>query len=91
MLTWCAILFVLGVLAFLDAMIAPPYGDIFRKVNSLLFMFISLGMLIRLRTERSQNKAKGLAKKTEKTEERETPVPRPTRDGEPSRTVGVEN
>jgi hypothetical protein len=91
MLTWCAILFVLGILAFLDAMIAPPYGDIFRKVNSLLFMLISLGMLIRLRMERSQRKAKNSDQKIEKAEKRETPVPRPTRDGEPSRTVGVES
>jgi hypothetical protein len=80
-LTWCVILFILGVLAFLDSLFTPPYGDIFIKVDSLLFMVISLGMLIRLRAERSQEKA----------EERETPVPRQARDGELSRTVGVEN
>ena len=74
MLTWCAILFVLGVLAFLDATISPPYGDIFRKVNSLLFMLISLGMLIRLRGERSRHKAKTPNQKTKKAEKRETPV-----------------
>lgn len=74
MLTWCAILFVLGVLAFVDAMLAPPYGDIFRKVNSLLFMLISLGMLIRLRMEKSQHKGKSSDQKTEKAEERETLV-----------------
>lgn len=91
MLTWCTILFVLGVLAFLDSVISPPYGDIFRKANSLLFMLISLGMLIRLRAERSQRKAKSSDQKTKKSEERKTLVPRPARDGEPSRTVGVEN
>jgi hypothetical protein len=74
MLTWCAILFVLGMLAFLDAMIAPPYGDIFRKVNSLLFMLISLGMLIRLRADRSQRKARGSEQKSEKAEEKKTLV-----------------
>jgi hypothetical protein len=74
MLTWCAILFVLGVLAFVDALFTPPYGDIFRKVNSLLFMLISLGMLIRLRKERSQRKVKSSVQKTEKAEERKTPV-----------------
>ncbi|MFQ6003671.1 MAG: hypothetical protein ACE5KJ_07990 [Candidatus Zixiibacteriota bacterium] len=72
MLTWCTILFILGVLAFLDAMISPPYGDIFRKVNSLLFMLISLGMLIRLRAERSRDKAKG--QETKKVAEKETLV-----------------
>jgi len=74
MLTWCAVLFVLGVLAFLDALVNPPYGDIFRKVNSLLFMLISLGMLIRLRKERSQRKVKSSVQKTQEVEKRETPV-----------------
>jgi hypothetical protein len=74
MLTWCAVLFVLGILAFLDAIVNPPYGDIFRKVNSILFMLISLGMLIRLRKERSQHKVKSSVSKTEKIEERKTPV-----------------
>lgn len=72
MLTWCAVLFVLGVLAFLDAIFSPPYGDIFRKVNSLLFMLISLGMLIRLRVERSKYKAKSSDQKPKKVEEKET-------------------
>lgn len=74
MLTWCTVLFVLGILAFLDAMFTPPFGDIFRKVNSLLFMLISLGMLIRLRAERSHPKAKSLDQEAKKTEERKTLV-----------------
>ncbi len=74
MLTWCAVLFILGVLAFLDAMFNPPYGDIFRKVNALLFMLISLGMLIRMRAERSKHKAKSSVQKTQEVEKRETPV-----------------
>jgi hypothetical protein len=74
MLTWCAILFILGVLAFLDALFNPPYGDIFIKVDSLLFMMISLGMLIRLRKERSQQKVKSSIQKTQEVEKRETPV-----------------
>lgn len=91
MLTWCAILFVLGILAFLDAMINPPYGDIFRKVNAVLFMLISLGMLIRLRAEKSQRRAKHSDQETKKAEEKKTLVSRPAQEGEPSRTVGVEN
>jgi len=74
MVTWCAILFILGVLAFLDVLFTPPYGDIFIKVDSLLFMLISLGMLIRLRKERSQRKVKSSVQKTQEVEKRETPV-----------------
>ncbi len=74
MLTWCAVLFILGILAFLDAMIAPPYGDILRKVNSLLFMLISLGMLIRLRMERSQHKKDSTVHNARSREKEETPV-----------------
>jgi len=46
MLSWCIILFGLGVLAFLDTIF--NYGEIFRRVNSVVFMLISLGLLIRL-------------------------------------------
>ncbi len=45
MLAWCAILFVLGILAFMDTIFS--YGEIFRKVNSVVFMLISLGLLVR--------------------------------------------
>jgi len=51
MLFWSTALFILGVLAFLDAIF--NYGEIFRQVNSFMFMLISLGVLIRLRKERS--------------------------------------
>lgn len=47
MLWWSTILFILGVLAFLDSIF--NYGEIFRQVNSFFFMLISLGILIRLR------------------------------------------
>jgi hypothetical protein len=46
MLTWCAILFFLGVAAFLDSLFT--FGEIFRKVNSVLFMLVSLGLLVRV-------------------------------------------
>jgi len=49
MFVWCATLFVLGVLAFLDSMF--NMGDIFRQVNSVFFMLISLGLLIRTTTK----------------------------------------
>ena len=49
MLIWCAILFTLGVLAFLDSIF--NYGEIFRQVNSVLFMLTSLGLLVRTTTK----------------------------------------
>ena len=49
MLTWCAILFALGLLAFLDSLL--NMGEIFRRVNSVLFMLVSLGLLIRTTTK----------------------------------------
>jgi hypothetical protein len=49
MLIWCGILFALGILAFMDSLF--NYGDIFRQVNSVLFMLISLGLLVRTTTK----------------------------------------
>jgi len=45
MLVWCAILFVLGVMAFLDSIF--NMGEIFRQVNSVLFMLISVALFFR--------------------------------------------
>ena len=53
MFVWCAVLFVLGVLAFADSIF--NMGEIFRRVNSVMFMLISLALLIRTTTKiRSQ-------------------------------------
>ncbi len=61
MFFWSATLFGLGVLAFLDSIY--NMGEIFRQVNSVFFMLISLALLIRTSTKvRSQ--------RTEKYEER---------------------
>lgn len=49
MLIWCAVLFGLGVLAFMDSIF--NYGDIFRQVNSVLFLLTSLGLLVRTTTK----------------------------------------
>ena len=49
MFIWCAIMFTLGIFAFLDSLF--NYGDIFRQINSVLFMFISLGLLVRTTTK----------------------------------------
>jgi hypothetical protein len=53
MFLWCAILFVLGIAAFLDS-ILNLYGDLFRQINSVFFMLISLGLLVRTSTKKSQ-------------------------------------
>jgi hypothetical protein len=55
MFVWCSVLFILGILAFLDSML--NMGGIFRQVNSVLFMLISLGLLIRT-TTKMKNKSK---------------------------------
>ena len=72
MLTWCTILFRLGILAFLDAIF--NYGEIFRRVNSLLFMLISLGVLWRPRSERYRYQRKESITQVSPKEEKETPV-----------------
>jgi cytochrome c oxidase subunit IV len=50
MLVWCAVLFALGLLAFLDSTFT--FGEIFRTINSVLFMLVSLGLLVRTSMKR---------------------------------------
>ena len=45
MLIWSIVLFILGIVAVLDAQF--NYSEIFRRANSLVFMFLSLGVLVR--------------------------------------------
>jgi len=45
MLGWCALLFILGIVAFMDSLF--NYGEIFRRINSVLFLLIALGLLVR--------------------------------------------
>jgi hypothetical protein len=54
MFIWCAVLFLLGISAFMDTLF--NMGEIFRKVNSVLFMLISLGLLIRTTTKMKESK-----------------------------------
>ena len=55
MFTWCAILFVLGIFAFIDSVF--NMGEIFRKINSVVFMLTSLALLVRTATKAKQQKA----------------------------------
>jgi hypothetical protein len=54
MLLWSALLFALGVLAFVDSVF--NMGEIFRQVNSVFFMLVSLGLLIRTTTKAKEKK-----------------------------------
>ena len=55
MLTWCGILFGLGVVAFVDSIF--NMGEIFRQVNSVLFMLISVALFFRT-TSKIKSKSK---------------------------------
>ncbi len=61
MFFWCAVLFGLGILAFIDSIM--NMGEIFRTVNSVVFMLLSLGLLVRTT---SKAKEKRLEKYEEK-------------------------
>ena len=68
MLVWCAVLFFLGVAAFLDSLFY--FGEIFRKVNSVLFMLISLGLLVRVSTKAKMRIMETLQEKIKSLEEK---------------------
>jgi hypothetical protein len=67
MLTWCGFLLVLGIAAFMDSIY--NYGNIFRQVNSVLFMLISLGLLVRTTTKMKAAVIEGYVKRIEKLEQ----------------------
>jgi hypothetical protein len=67
MLAWCTILFGLGVAAFLDTIY--NYGEIFRRVNSVLFMLVALGLLVRTSMKMKIKRVEGLISKVEELEE----------------------
>jgi len=54
MLVWCGLLFFLGVMAFVDSVF--NMGEIFRQVNSVMFMLISLALLIRTTTKAKEQR-----------------------------------
>jgi hypothetical protein len=66
MLMWCGILFSLGILAFLDTLY--NYGEIFRRVNSVVFMLIALGLLVRTSMKMKIRRVEGLIAKVEELE-----------------------
>ncbi len=67
MLVWCAVLFFLGIIAFLDSLFT--FGEIFRKINSVFFMLVSLGLLVRTSTKMKMKQIEGYIEKIKKLEE----------------------
>ncbi|MDP2960558.1 MAG: hypothetical protein Q8N71_03950 [candidate division Zixibacteria bacterium] len=67
MLVWCAVLFFLGIAAFLDSLFA--FGEIFRKINSVFFMLVSLGLLVRTSTKMKMRQIEGYIERIKKLEE----------------------
>jgi len=63
MLVWCAILFLLGISAFLDSIF--NYGEIFRQINSVFFMLISLALLVRTTTKIRTRRIEGYISRIE--------------------------
>jgi hypothetical protein len=67
MLTWCGLLFALGIAAFLDSIY--NYGNIFRQINAVLFMLTSLGLLVRTTTKMKLRTIEGYVKRIEQLEQ----------------------
>ena len=67
MLVWCAVLFLLGIIAFLDSLFT--FGEIFRRINSVFFMLVSLGLLVRTSTKMKMKQMEGYIDKIKKLEE----------------------
>ena len=61
MFIWCAIMFVLGIAAFLDSLF--NYGEIFRQINSVVFLLVALALLIRTSTKAREQKTERLQSK----------------------------
>jgi hypothetical protein len=66
MLIWCGMLLFLGIAAFLDSLFT--FGEIFRRINSVLFMLVSLGLLVRVSTKIRMATREGTQKRIEELE-----------------------
>ena len=66
MFIWCTILFLLGIAAFMDSIF--NYGLIFRQINSVFFMLISLALLVRTTTKIKKRKMEGYERRIENLE-----------------------
>lgn len=66
MLVWCIILFVMGILAFMDTLF--NYGELFRRIDSVVYLLISLGLLVRISMKVKMKRFEGLITKVEQLE-----------------------
>ena len=66
MLIWCGFLFGLGILAFFDGIF--NHGDVFRQVNSVIFLLIALGLFVRTTTKIRTRKFEAHEDKVERLE-----------------------
>jgi hypothetical protein len=70
MLVWCVVLLFLGIAAFMDSIFT--FGDIFRRVNSVMFMLVSLGLLVRTSTKIKMAKREADKERIEELEQQVT-------------------
>jgi protein-S-isoprenylcysteine O-methyltransferase Ste14 len=68
MLIWCSVLLFLGATAFLDNIFTQ--NEIFRTINSILFMLVSLGLLVRISTKRRIGKTESYLKRIDELEQK---------------------
>lgn len=66
MLVWVGVLFGLGVAAFVDSLY--NFGDIFRQINSVIFLLISVGLLVRTTTLKKRGRLENYRGRVEKLE-----------------------
>ena len=67
MLIWCSILLFLGITAFLDNIFTQ--NEIFRTINSVLFMLVSLGLLVRTSTKQRIGRRESYQKRIDELEQ----------------------
>lgn len=75
MLIWSGILFLLGLAAFLDSLF--NYGEIFRQINSVLFLLISLAILVRTTTKKKAAKTEQYVQQIQELEQKVANLSRP--------------
>jgi hypothetical protein len=66
MLLWVFVLFGLGLSAFVDSIF--NFGDIFRQVNSVMFLLVSVGLLVRTTTLKKRGRLENSQERIEKLE-----------------------
>ena len=67
MLIWCSVLLLLGITAFLDTIFTQ--NEIFRTINSVLFMLVSLGLLVRTSTKKRIGQRESYQKRIDELEQ----------------------